>query len=307
MEKPAAGPDFKVHLALLYVQISFGGFSVFGKYVLGHVDPLTVAALRVLFAGPLLMLLALRFDHHIPSLRDMPKLALLGLLGVFINQVLFITGLSHTTAINASILMPSIPVFTAAAAIALGVERLSFRRGTGIVLSVIGALVILDVANFSISADTAFGNLLILINCLSYSLFLVLAKPVLRRIPPLTLTAWAFVFGGIGVVTVSFPSLVNTDFSVIPQMAWIGLAYIVLLPTLINYVVNTRAVHRSTSSLVAAYTTLQPVVATVLAMLLLDERFGMRELAGFTLIIAGLLWISRRAGAISLSTTSGSE
>lgn len=62
--------DIRVHLALLFVQISFGGFNVFGKYVLGYVSPLSLAAMRVLFAGPLLMLMALRFDSVRPKGRD---------------------------------------------------------------------------------------------------------------------------------------------------------------------------------------------------------------------------------------------
>ena len=289
--------DIRVHLALLFVQVSFGGFSVFGKYVLGHVEPLAVAALRVLFAGPVIMLLALRYDSVRPRGKDFLHLAVLGFFGVFLNQLLFITGLDYTTATNASILMPSIPVFTVGVAMVMGIERITWKRSLGIGLAVAGALILLRVTSFSLTEDTVIGNLMVLVNCLSYSLFLVLARPVLLRIPTLTVAAWAFVFGGSGILVIATPDLLTVPWERLPALAWTGLVYVVLFPTLLNYLLNTWAIKRSSSTLVATYTTLQPVVATSLAVMLLGEQFGLREVLGFLLIVAGLLWITFRAPA----------
>ena len=112
--------ELRVHLTLLLVQTAFGGFHVVAKAVLAHLPPLALAGLRVGLATPLLVLLAWRHDRVLPGRRDLPLLVLLGGLGVFANQILFINGLRFTTAINASILMPSLPVFAAAAAALLG-------------------------------------------------------------------------------------------------------------------------------------------------------------------------------------------
>ena len=152
----------------------------------------------------------------------------------------------------------------------------------------------LRVTRFSFGEDTAIGNLMILVNCLSYSVFLVLARPVLLRIPPLTVTAWCFVFGGSGILIVAAPDLATVPWTTLPTLAWVGIAYVVLFPTLINYLLNTWAIKRSSSTLVATYTTLQPVVATSLAVMLLGEHFGLRELFGFLLIVSGLLWVTFR-------------
>lgn len=288
--------DLRVHLALLFVQVTFGGFSVFGKYVLGYLPPLAVASFRVLFGAPVLMLLALRFDAVRPRRKDLPTLAMLGFFGVFLNQLLFIIGLNYTTATNSSILMPSIPVFTVAVAMLMGIERLTLRRAVGLAFAVAGALIMLRVTEFSLTEDTVIGNVLILVNCLSYSVFLVLARPVLLRIPPLTVIAWTFLFGGAGVLVVSLPTLLSTPLGSLPPIAWAGVAYVVVFPTVVNYVLNTWAIKRSSSVLVAAYITLQPVVATGLAVLLLGESFGLRELLGFVLIVGGLMWVSYRNG-----------
>src|SRR5437763_10385444 len=99
---PTPAPASRVHLTLLLVQLSFGGFHVVAKALLSHLSPLALAAIRVGFATPILLALAWHRDRVLPGRRDLPILALLGGLGVFANQLLFITGLKHTTATNAA-------------------------------------------------------------------------------------------------------------------------------------------------------------------------------------------------------------
>ncbi len=77
---------------------------------------------------------------------------------------------------------------------------------------------------------------------------------------------------------------------------WLGLLYIVLIPTTLNYLINTWAVARSTPSLVAAYTTLQPLAAGSLAALFLGERMGWPQAVGGLLIAAGLWRVSTASG-----------
>ena len=288
----AVGP--RVHLGLLWIQVTFGGFHVMGKYVLGTLHPFAVAGARVAVAMPVLLLLAWLVDRTLPARRDLPRLALLGLLGVFANQLLFIIGLQYTTATNAGILMPSIPVFAVALAALFGHDRLGGRRLFGIGLAVAGALVMLDVTRFSATGDgLLLGNGLILTNCLCYSAFLVLQKPLLKRLPPLTLIAWSFLFGGVPVLLVTAGKLPELNPVTLPTPVLLGMIYVVLVPTVINYALNSWAVKRSSPALVAAYTTLQPVAAGGLAWLFLGESAGLRELAGFVLIVLGLATVSR--------------
>lgn len=286
--------DWRVHAALLFVQITFGAFPVVGKGVLAHLPPLAVAALRVLVAAPILLLLAWRLERARVPRGHLKDLALLGFLGVFANQVLFIVGLARTTATNAAILMPSIPVFTVLVAAVGGVERLTPRRAAGVAVAVLGALVLLDPTRLSLSQGTALGDLLILLNCLAYAAYLVLQRPLLQRLPPLTLIAWAFVLGGAGVLAVAAPTMLGISPGRVPVSAWVGLAYIVLIPTAVNYALNSWAIRHSSPALAATYTTLQPVVAATLGVLFLSESVGERQLAGFALIVAGLSFLGQR-------------
>jgi drug/metabolite transporter (DMT)-like permease len=190
----------------------------------------------------------------------------------------------------------------------LRVQRLNLRTSFGVTLAVIGTLVMLDVSNFRLGDDTILGNTLVLLNCLSYAIFLVISRPMLLRIPPMTVIAWSYLFGGTGVLLVAGPTLITTDYSQVPSGAWMGIVYIVLLATLTGYILNTWAIHRSSSVIVATYTTLQPVIAGVLAVLFLGEFITGKEVVGFVLIVAGLLWISvKRTPQTSPSTESSTE
>jgi drug/metabolite transporter (DMT)-like permease len=285
-----------VHLTLILVQLAFGGFHVVAKAVLSDLAPLSLAAIRVAVATPVLMALAWRRDRFVPARRDLPVLALLGGLGVFANQVLFISGLKFTTATNAGILMTSVPVFAVGAAALLGVERLTAHRLIGVALSVAGALVLVNPFRFSTGRSGALGNALILCNGLCYALFLVLQRPVLARIPWRTVTAAAFFFGCLGVIPLSAPTLLTLAPSRVGAGAWLGVAYIIVFPTVFAYAASTWAIRRSSPALVAAYGTLQPLVASALAVAFLGEPFGWEEAAGLGLIGAGLWQTSRPAG-----------
>jgi drug/metabolite transporter (DMT)-like permease len=273
---------------LLLVQLLFAGFAVVGKAVLVAMPPLVLAALRVLGATPLLLLVAWRHDRVLPGRGELPRLALLGLLGVTANQVLFVFGLQRTTATNASILMLSIPVFAVALGGVLGVDRPDRRQLAGITLAVGGALVLLDPVGMTTAPGTAAGNALILANCLSYALFLVLQRPLLQRLPWRTVIAWAFLFGSIGVLPLAAPELATFPLATLSAAVWLGVLYVVLFATVLGYALSTWAVRRSSPSLVAAYTTAQPLFAAGLAAAFLGERIGGAEIAGFACIAAGL-------------------
>lgn len=297
----ASGAAWKVHAALLAVQLLFSGFHVAGKWVMGEVHPFALACLRVGFVTPVLVALAWRHDYaatkrRLPRGRDLAHLALLGGLGVFGNQVLFLWGLSYTTATNAAVLLPSIPVFAAGIGALLGIDRIGPRRLAGILLAVAGALAVLDPTGFSFADEATVGNLLILANAGLFAAFLVLQRPLLARLPWRTVIAGSFLFGSFGVFAVGGRELAALDAAALPAATWVGIAY-VLLATLLAYMANTWAVRRSSPTLVAAYTTLQPLTSALLAAWFLGETMGWNSALGFALIAAGLWVVARRQAA----------
>ncbi|NMC71906.1 MAG: DMT family transporter [Myxococcales bacterium] len=287
----------RVILALLAVQTMFGTLPFFGQVAMrGTVGapaagaeglpPLSVAALRALGAALILGLAAGRRLRAVP-IRDLGWLALFALLGVIANQALFLEGLARTTQINAAVLITTIPVFTTAFALLLRRERASVPRLLGIAVGLAGALLLARLEQFDLSNRRIAGNLLVIANSASWSLHLVLARPVLQRIDPLVVLAWMFLLGALALVPAGAGPLFEAWPS-IPAASWQAMVWIVAVPTALAYLLNIRALRDAESSQVAIFTYLQPLVAGVLAWAVAGERPTLRTLVSALLIFAGV-------------------
>jgi len=289
MNVRASGRPWEVHAALAGAQIGFSLFPILGKLVLPALPPLLFAAFRAAAAAALLE--GFRRAHKGPEAirpEDRPRLLLYGLLGVSFNQILFIKGLSLTTAINTTVLTATIPVFTLAAAVLLKREAFSPRAAVGIALAGSGALTLLNAQGFDWSSASFRGDLLLIANCISYSLYLVLSRPVLARYHFVTFTAAVFRYGAVLIVLLALPELVRFEPGRVPSSAWLSLAGVILFCTVIPYLLNAWALARTRASHVAFYVFLQPVVATALAIPILGEQLSAKTALAALLILAGL-------------------
>jgi drug/metabolite transporter (DMT)-like permease len=285
----ARSRPWEIHAALAGAQVGFALFPILGKLVLVSLSPLLFAAFRAACAAVLLEAFR-RTQTTSERVRraDVPRLILYGLLGVSFNQILFIEGLSRTTAINTTVLTTTIPVFTLAAAAALGRERLTARAAAGIVLAGAGALLLLNAQRFDWSSASFRGDLLLIANCISYSLYLVLSRPVLARYHFVTFTAAVFRYGAVLIVLAALPDLVRFAPGQVSALGWASLAGVILLCTVIPYLLNAWALARVHASHVAFYVFLQPFVATILAILVLGEELTAKTVLAALLIFAGL-------------------
>ncbi|HKO57434.1 MAG TPA: DMT family transporter, partial [Thermoanaerobaculia bacterium] len=222
------------------------------------------------------------------------RLVLYALLAVAINQTLFLGGLSLTSAHIAAIVIGTIPVFTLAAAIAVGREQATATKIGGIALAAAGALLVVGVEGIEGSARTFAGTLMLLGNSLSYALYLVLSKPMMARVSARRALAHMFAWATLLLIPVAIVPLMREPWAAIPPRAWLGLAFVIALPTVGAYLLNAWALAHADSSLVAAYTYLQPVLTTVLAAMFLGERIGIAAVAAAAMIFTGVWLASRR-------------
>lgn len=186
------GPDRRVlagHVALSAVQVGFGLFPVFGMIAFqpGGFSPLGVGTWRIGVGALVLGVLALlRYGRTmLPARRDIAVLVACAMLGVAVNQGLFLVGLSRSTPMNAGLVMSLIPVFTFAIAAAVGLERFSGMRAVGVLVALGGTAPLLLTEGLNGLGAHGLGNLLMVANGLSYSCYLVLSKPAH---PPLSCT-----------------------------------------------------------------------------------------------------------------------
>lgn len=284
---PAHG--WRVHAVLIAIQVVFSTLPVATKLVLPVIEPLAISALRIF--GSALAFAAVKWTRtreRVRSGRDLLAFAGLALLGVVLNQVLFLLGVARTTAVHANILITTIPVFTLGVALVLGRERLSGAKLGGIVLAGSGALYLIAARNIAAEGASAFGDGLVAVNAFFYSCYLVLSKDLLRRYGPITVVTYVFLFGALLVVPVGVPALLRTDLSAFTGRTWLTLGYIVAFPSFLAYLFSIWALRRTASSLVAMYVYVQPLVTALTAPLVLGERVTPRAGMAGVLIFAGL-------------------
>ncbi len=285
--------------ALLAVQLFFGSNSVAGRIALEYVGPQGLLVMRVVGATAVFWLLRAVQSENLPRFtrQDWGILCACSLLGVTVNQGLFLYGLSLSTAINVTLIGTTIPVFTMAMAAAAGHERLSAARLLGIALALVGVLYLADIDHRGVGR-ASLGDLLILANSICYAGYLVLMRRLMLRHSPLQVVRWVFTLGVITAIPFAFlPGLIRQ--APLPAGVFAILGYMVLGPTVLAYFLNNYALQRVESSTAATFIYLQPLIATALAVPLLGERPTARTGIAAVLVFAGVLVATWRRPPIS--------
>ncbi len=252
---------------------------------MASIAPFAFAWLRIA-GSALLMNVVVRGTHF--NRRDTRRIAGFSVLAVVLNQTLFLGGLARTTAHVAAILITTIPVFALGAAIVVGRERATGAKIGGIALSAAGALLVIGGEGIGGAMQSLLGSSMIVANCLCYALYLVLFKPDMERLSPAPVLARMFAIGTLLMLPISLPSLLRQDWQNIPPLAWIILGLVILGPTVGAYMLNAWALRHAESSLVAAYTYVQPVLATILAAVFLHEQLHASVAVAAAMIFAGV-------------------
>jgi drug/metabolite transporter (DMT)-like permease len=284
------------HLALVAVQLLFGSWPIVAKIALRALPSTGLVAFRV--GGATLAFVVLQRalgPSQAIRRQDYARLALYSLLGVVLNQLLFVKGLSLTSsAINATLLGTTIPVFTLLVSMALGYDRPSFRKAFGIILAACGVIYLIDPMRADFSSRNTVGNILLVANSLCYGAYIAISKDMLKRYGALNMLTWVFVFGSLITIPVGLVSLSGTSLEAAGALVWLAVAYIILAPTVGAYYLNAWALARVAPSTVAVYVYLQPLIAFALAPLILGESLNSRTWVACLLIFAGVASVTWR-------------
>jgi drug/metabolite transporter (DMT)-like permease len=274
----------------------FGTWPLFGKIALRALPPTALVAFRVA-GGAIAFLILQRVLGRVSIInrKDYARLILYSLLGVAVNQFLFVKGLSYTTVVNATLLGTTIPVFTLLVCLVIGLDKISLRRVVGILLAAAGVVYLVDPTQADFSAHTTLGNILIVANSFCYGAYIAISQDMLKRYGALTVITWIFLFGSIVTVPVGAWGLARSETAMNAGPAiWAAVVYIILVPTVGAYYLNAWALARVSPSTVAVYIYLQPLIAFILAPLILKEPLSSRTWIAALLIFAGVTVVSRR-------------
>jgi drug/metabolite transporter (DMT)-like permease len=283
------------YIALLAAQVFFGSLPVIAKVALKTVPPVALVGFRVGITATVLAAFQIyRGRFWLVNKNDYWRFAVLSLFGVTFNQLLFITGLSLTKASNTSLLAVTIPVFALTVGAVIGAERLTLIKIIGIVFAAVGVLLIIDPRNASFSSATTLGDLLIVLNSLSYGIYVAISKPIITRNGVFRSIMWVFIFASILTVPMGAWSLTSIDVSTIDPAIWLLIVYIAIGATAAPYLLNAYALARVSASTVAVFVYLQPVIGFLLAVVFLGEQIGTLFIMAALLIFLGVFLVSKK-------------
>ncbi len=287
------------YLALIAVQLSFGSLPVVGKAVLTVIPAVALVGFRIGITAFILFLFQrLRGNLRLEHRGDYWRLALLSVFGVTVILLLFVGGLSLTKASNTSLLAVTIPIFTLSIGAFLGVERLRSLKIAGIVLAAIGVILLIDPRNASFSSQTTLGDVMIILNSLSYAIYVATSKDILLRNGAMKSITWIFLFSSMICVPLGLYSLSSIDIISVEPLIWALVLYAAVIATAVPYLSNAWALARVNPSTVAVFVYLQPVIGFLMAVVFLGEHVSVNFIAAAALIFAGVYLVTKKIKAI---------
>jgi drug/metabolite transporter (DMT)-like permease len=291
-------------MALLGVQALFGSLPVIAKLVLGVLPAVSLVGFRVgITAIVLYGVQRYRGRVGLKERSDYKKLFVLSIFGVVFNQLLFVGGLSLTKAANTSRLAGTIPIFPLVVSGMVGSERLRPMKIAGIALAAAGVIFLIDPRAASFSSQTTLGDMMIVVNSLSYGIYVATSKDVITRNGAFRSMMWVFLFASLICVPLGLVSLSSVDTAEIGVNTWLLVLYIAVGATASPYLLNAWALARVSPSTVAVFVYLQPLIGFVLAVIFLGEAIDFRFIIAATLVFAGVFLTTRKVRSTEIHVT----
>lgn len=259
-----------------------------------YLQPRSIILLRV--SGAALVFSVLYFSRSKQSVKPahLLRLAIAAFFGVALNQILFFEGLNLTSPINASIIMVGVPVIVLLLSALFLSERLTPIKISGVAAGFSGAAYLIYMSgNHSEIPSTLTGNLLILANATSYSVYLVIVKPLFRYYKPITIVSWIFLFGFIYVAPLTISGAVGENWTEFPLSIWLSILYVIVFTTILAYFLNNYSLSHLSPSANSAFIYTQPVFASLVAISLGSDELRLMHLLAALLIFAGVYLVSK--------------
>lgn len=258
-----------------------------------YIKPFGFIMFRVCSAAILFTILhAVVIKERVVGFKDYRDLFICAFFGAAANMLMFFHGLNITKPINASVLMMNTPIFVVLLAALINKERLTWLKVVGILSSATGAVLLLSGKNFDFSGKTFQGDLFVTLNAISYAMYLVYVKRVLNKYKPVTVAKWVFVFGSVLVIPFGFNEFTEVQWQNIPSSIWGAIAFVIVGTTFMTYLLNSWALKKATSSLVGSYIYLQPVLATLIAVIAGKDELSPKKIIFTLLIFAGVYMVN---------------
>jgi drug/metabolite transporter (DMT)-like permease len=279
-----------VYLLLVIQSLTASGTHLIAKVAVHAVDPFALTLVRSLIALAgmgVVLLVRGRWFHF----RREDWLLLLGLsfLAVPVNQFLFLYGMRFTTPANAALLYATTPILVLLFSRWFFAERLTRRKISGVMIGFLGVAVVILEGGVDASMQFVYGNLIIFVAVNAWGLYTVYGKRLIARYGPIEASAATLFVGTLLFIPIGILPALSFPFGDLSAGTWVQIAYLGLVTSVVSYLLWYSALARIEPTKVALFTNLQPILTTVLAVLILGQGVSVLFVVGGVLALGGVI------------------
>jgi len=285
-------------IALSFVALFYAiNFSVAKNVMPHYIKPFGFIMFRVTGAAILFWLVGFWGPKEKIQKKHYGRIFWAAFFGMAANMLAFFHGLNLTTPINASVMMVTSPMVTLLLTVIFLKEKLHWKRILGLLIGFSGTvlMIIYGKGDTASAPNPLFGNFLIFINAASFACYLVIVKKLTQIYHPFTFIKWMYTLGVLMVLPFGLPQVLEMPFSTIPSSGYLSIAYVVVFVTFGTYLLNIYAIKVLKPTTVAVFVYFQPLLATIIAVILGTDRIDLIKIIAASLIFSGVYLVSQKS------------
>ncbi|HLW08184.1 MAG TPA: DMT family transporter [Marinilabiliaceae bacterium] len=290
----------KGHLAMMGANIAWGLMAPLSKSIMmfGAIGYLSLVSFRLAGAAIAFWVASLFVKREKVPPRDLFLIFIASLFAIVFNQGIYITGVSLTSPINASIVTTFLPIITMIISALYLKEPITFKKILGVVVGGAGAVLIIVSSTQQDALSTASNNnlkgiLLVFLAQLSYAIYFVFFKKFVEKYSPITLMKWMFLFATITYLPFGQSEFMHIDYTIIPFSVYRDITFVVLGSTFFTYLMVPIGQKNLRPTVASMYNNLQPIVATIAAAIMGIDAFGLIKGMAIALVFIGVYIVNR--------------
>jgi len=283
-------------MLLVFLTLAAAFTPIFAKITVAEISPLSLGFFRFGFAAILFYITlkirkqSLRFDKE-----DYPRLILLSLLCIPLNQFFFLTGIKLSLASHSGIIYSLNPVYAYVIAVLMKYEKFSYSKLFSIVMTVIGIFFIFyeSFSGTSIDGDVLRGDVLLLFAVLTFSAYLTLGKNMIAKYGALKVSSFVFLLGSIFYIPLFIYDLPNLSFDKLSIAGIAGFFYLSVIVAYLAYFVWYYALRRIAISKLTTLSNVSPLLTVLFSIIFLSETISLYFVIGSIITLLGVFIMHR--------------
>ena len=280
----------------------FIAYAIFGFNIIvckdltsGHlISPIAIFCLRATGAGSLFWLISCFLPKEKIERKDYLKIFAASMLGFVTCQITFLVGIPYITPMDCSIMTAMSPIYTMIMAAFVLKEPITFKKAGGVAISFAGViyLIVSKVSTGGAAQTTPFGIIMMIFNVLSFSMYLAIFKPLIKKYSVVTFMKWIFLYAFIISFPIAGKDLFTLDWTGIPRIQYAELAYLIVCATFISYFLIPVGQRRIRPTLVSMYTYVQPIIAIAISICIGMDTLTWQKVLAAVMVFGGVIIVS---------------